>query len=101
MNERFYIYRSLSLYNRFLETFHINNQKILFFNLWSKEVIVNISYPSTFNKMYRYLDASISPTSVRCIISRYKGIYNKNNTINISEGGDILRLLIKNWSKIA
>ena len=61
-----YTYKSLSLYNRFLETVHINNQTILnFVNIWSKEVIENISDLITVNQIDRYTDASISPASVR------------------------------------
>ena len=64
-----YVYNPLSLYNICLETVHINNQTILHFvNLWPKGVIVNSSYPSTVNKIYGYLDAIISPTSVSYII---------------------------------
>ena len=37
MHNRVYFYKSLSLYNGFIETYRINNQKILYFvNLWSK-----------------------------------------------------------------
>ena len=60
----FYVYDSLSLYNECLETVHINNKKDFFFNLWSKYVIINFNYPSTVNKIYVYMDASIIPTSV-------------------------------------
>ena len=71
----FYVYKSLALYNGFLETVHINNQRILHFvNIWSKEVIVNVSYPRTVNQIYGYMDAIISPTLVRYIISRYRGV---------------------------
>ena len=66
----FYVYKPSSLYNGFHETVHINNQKILrFVNIWSYEVPVNISYPSTVNKIDVYMDASISPTYVRYTIS--------------------------------
>ena len=45
--------------------------KILdFVHLWSKEVPVNISYPSTVNQIYGCLDTRISPNSVRYIITR-------------------------------
>ena len=58
----FHVYKSLSLFNGFLETVHINNKTIIhFFNIWSKEFIENISYPSTVNKVDRYMDAIISP----------------------------------------
>ena len=68
-----YVYNPLSLYNICLETVHINNQTILhFFSPWSKEAIEIISYPSTVNQHGGYMFASISPTSVRYIISRYK-----------------------------
>ena len=71
VHERFYVYNSLSLYNGCLETVHIDNQIMLHFvNIWSKKVIVNISYPSTVNKIDGYLDSRISPTSVKYIISR-------------------------------
>ena len=63
VHDTVYVYKSLSLYNGWPEIFHINIQTIIhFFNLWSKEVIVNVSYPSTINKIDEYLDASISPT---------------------------------------
>ena len=62
----FYVYKSLSLYNSCLKTFHINNQtRLHFVNIWSKEVIENISYLINVNKIDGYLDASIIPTSVR------------------------------------
>ena len=35
-----------------------------FVNIWSKEVIVNVSYPSTFNQIDGYMNLSISPKSV-------------------------------------
>ena len=38
---------------------------LIFPNIWSKEVPVNISYPGTANQMYGYLDASISPIYVK------------------------------------
>ena len=48
----FYVYMSLLFYKGCLEIVHINNQTILhFFNLWFKEVPVNISYPSTVNQI--------------------------------------------------
>ena len=65
----FYVYKTLSLYNGCFETVHINNQIILHFvNLWSKEVIENISYPSTVNQIDGYMDARIIPTPVRYTI---------------------------------
>ena len=92
----FYDYKSLSFYSECLETVHINNQRILrFVNILSKEVPLNISYPSTVNQIYGYLDTRISPTSVGNIISRDKKLNNKNNTIIRSKGGDIVRILIK------
>ena len=92
----FYVHTELSLYNGFLEKFHINNQKILHFvNIWSKEAIENISYPSTVYQIDGYLDASIIPTSVRYIISIDKEINTKKYKINISQRGNILRLLRK------
>ena len=70
--------------------------KILdFVHLWSKEVPVNISYPSTINNIDEYLDARISPTPVGYIISRYKKLDNKKNKTNRSQGCDIQRLLLK------
>ena len=67
----FYVYKSLSLYNGCLETVHINDNKILhFFNLWSKEVIVNVSYTRTVNQIGGYMDARIITKPVRYIISR-------------------------------
>ena len=52
----------------------INNQKTLhYINIRSKEVIVNISYPSTLNRIGGYMDAIISPTPVRCIIFKSRG----------------------------
>ena len=75
----------------------MNNQTIPhFFNLCPKEVIVNIIYPSTINKIGGYLDTRIIPTSVRYIIPIDKEINNKRNKINISQGGDIIRRLRKN-----
>ena len=69
----FCVYKSLSLYNLLIETFHINNKTILnFVNLWSKESIENISYLSKVNQIDGYLDGIISPISLSCIISRYK-----------------------------
>ena len=42
---------------------HINNQEILHFvNLWPKEVVENISYPSKVIQIYVYMDSNISPT---------------------------------------
>ena len=41
-------------------------------NLWSKGGPVDISDPITVNQIDGYLDARISPTYVRCIISRDK-----------------------------
>ena len=69
----FYVYMKLPLYNGCLETVHINIQTILqFVNIWSKEAIENISYPSTVNKIDGYLDSRISITSARYVISRDK-----------------------------
>ena len=71
----FYVQSSLSVYNRYIETVHANNQTIIpFFNLWSKEVIENISYPSIFNQIDGNMDASSGPTLVSYIISRDKEI---------------------------
>ena len=65
----FYIYKYLSLYNGCLETVHINNQAILhFINLWPKEVVENISYPSNLDQTYGYMDVSMIPTYVSYII---------------------------------
>ena len=48
---------------------HINNKTILHsFNLWSKEVPVNISYPSTINQIDRYVYEIISPVFSRYIM---------------------------------
>ena len=92
----FYVNNSLSVYNGFLEIFHINNQTILhFINIWSKEVPVNISYPSTVNKIDGYLDASISPTYIRYIISREKKLNSKKKKTKMIQVGGIIRLLIK------
>ena len=41
-------------------------------NLWSKEVPIDISYSSIVNKMYGYFDESVSPSSLRYIITRDK-----------------------------
>ena len=61
----FYVYMILPLYNGCLETVHINIKTIFqFLNLWSKEAIKNISYPSTVNKIDEYLDSMISLASV-------------------------------------
>ena len=80
MYDNVYVYTQLSLYNGCIEKVHINNQKILqFFNIWSKGGNVNISYPSTINKIDGYLDLRTSPTSVRYIISTEKVINNKKN----------------------
>ena len=57
-----YAYISLSLYNGLPENFHINHIYFSFFNLWSKELIENISYPNTANQTDNYLDARILPT---------------------------------------
>ena len=71
----FYVHNSFLLYNGCLETAQINNKKIFHFvDIWSKEVPNNISYPSTVNKIDGYLDASIIPIYVRCIIERDKQI---------------------------
>ena len=68
-----YVNKSFLLYNRCLETYHINIQTIPHFvNIWSKEVPLNISYPIIVNKICGYLDARICHTSVRYIISREK-----------------------------
>ena len=77
-----------------IETVHINNQTILqFVNICAKEFLVNISYPSTVDQIYGYLDASISTTHVTYIISRDKGVKNKNNKSSKIQGGDIIRIL--------
>ena len=47
----------------------ITKQYFTLFNRCSKEIHVNISYANTVNKIDLYMDASISPTSVRYIIS--------------------------------
>ena len=91
----FYVYKSLSLYNRFLETVHTGNKKLHFVNQWSKEVIVNIIYPKTVNQIYGYLDKNISPTLVRYTLSRYKEINNKKKKIKRVQGGYIISLLIQ------
>ena len=94
----FRVYKLLSLYNGCLETVHINNQIIIyFFNLWSKEAIENISHISTVTQIGGYPDAGIGATSVRYIISIDKEINTKKNKIKRSQGGDILRLLRKNY----
>ena len=90
----FYVYKSLSLYNRFLETVHTGNKKLHFVNQWSKEVIVNIIYPKTVNQIYGYLDKNISPTLVRYTLSRYKEINNKKKKIKRVQGSYIISLLI-------
>ena len=64
----------LSLYNGCLERVHINKQTRLdFVNIWSKEVILNVSYPITVNQINGYMDSSISPTPVRHTISIHRG----------------------------
>ena len=72
------------LYKGCLETVNINNQTIPHcFNLWSKEAIGNIIYPSIVNKIDEYMVAGISPTSVRYIISRDNIINQKEvNKVN-------------------
>ena len=56
----FYFKKYLSLYNSYLETVPIHNQRILHFvSTWSKEVPVNISYPRTANKINGYLDTRV------------------------------------------
>ena len=91
-----YTYKSLSLYNRFLETVHINNNAILnFVNIWSKGVIINIIYPRNVNKIGGYMDTNIFPKSVRYIISSYKQINNRKKKRNIIKGSNIIRLLRK------
>ena len=49
--------------------------------MYPKEVIENISCPSIVNNIDAYIDASISTTSVRCVISRDKEINNKKMEI--------------------
>ena len=69
----FYVYKSLSINNRFLETVNINNQTILnFVNLWSKKSSVNILFPSTIGQLDGYPDASVSLTYVSYNTSRDK-----------------------------
>ena len=71
----FYVYKSLSSHIEFLETVQINSQQILHFvHLWSKEVPVNIIYPSIVNTIDGYFDASISPICVKYLITRDKHI---------------------------
>ena len=55
----------------------------------AKKSYWNIIYPSTAHKIDGYMDSRIIPTSVRYIISTYKG------KKKIIQGGDILRLLRK------
>ena len=87
----------ISLYNGCLEIVSINNQTINHFvNICSKEVHANISYPSTVNLIYGYLDARISPTSVKYIILRDKQLNKKEKKRRRIQGGVILRLLQKN-----
>ena len=96
LHDRFICSKLFLLYNGCLKTVQINNQAILqFVNIWSKKVPVNISYPSTVNKVDRYLEVRISPTSVRYNLSRDKQLNNKNNKRNRSQGGSILRVLRK------
>ena len=65
----FYVYNSVPLHNGFIETLYINNKTIPHFvNIWSKEAIENISYPSSVNKIDGYLYSRISPTPVRYMI---------------------------------
>ena len=67
---------SFLLYIGFIGTVYINNQIIIhFINLWSKEVPVNVSYPITVHQIDGYLDARISPSYLRYIITREKQIY--------------------------
>ena len=64
--DRVYVYNSLPLYNGYLETVHGNYKTWLrYVNLWSKAFPVNISDPITVNQICEYMDARISPTSVR------------------------------------
>ena len=75
---------------------HINNKKMLHFvNIWSKEVPVNVSYPSNVSQVDGYLDASISPILVRYIISINKLIHFKNKIRMRIQGGNIFRVKIK------
>ena len=57
---------------------------------------MNISYPRSVDQIDEYLDASISPTSVRFIISRDKEINNKKKKKSKVQGGEIIRILRKN-----
>ena len=92
----FYFYNTLSLYNSCIEAVHNNNHMILHFvNIYLKEVSINISYPSTDNQIYGYLDVNISHIYVRYIISIYKQLNNKKNKIKSNKGGDIIRILRK------
>ena len=50
----------------------IIKQDFILSNLWSKEVIVNVSYPITVNKIDGYMYAIILLKSVRYIISIYR-----------------------------
>ena len=57
------------MYIGYLETVQINSQTIIHIvNIWSKEVPVNIIYPSIVNKIGGYLYARFSTSSVICII---------------------------------
>ena len=92
----FYVHKEFSLNIGCIETFQINIQTILYFvNLWSKELPTNISYPIDVNSIDGYVDASISPISVRYNIKRYKQTKHKKNKIKRIQGGNIHRLLKK------
>ena len=60
----------------------IFKQYFSFFNIWSKEVIVNVSYRSTVNKIGRYMDASISPTSVRLLSQETEDVLRYINKVS-------------------
>ena len=72
-----------------------------FFNIWFKEVSVNISYSRTVNQIDGHLDEIISPAYVRYIVSIYMEINNEKKKINGIQVGDILRLLKKTRRKTA
>ena len=78
---------------------HINNQTILHFvNLWCKEIPINISFPSIVNQIVSYLDERVRPSSVICIITRYKPTKYKNKTGKKSQRGVIHGLFKSNLS---
>ena len=62
-------------------------------NLCSKEVPDNMIHPRIVNPIDGNLDARVSTSYVRYIITKYNPINYKNNTRKRSQGGDINKRL--------